>query len=33
VRGLPDAVFAFRDGDPQYSLWVERLKARETTTG
>lgn len=29
---LPDAVFAFRDGDPQYALWAERLAAREETT-
>ena len=27
---LPDAVFAFRDGDPQYAVWAERLAARET---
>jgi hypothetical protein len=26
---LPDAVFSFRDGDPQYSLWVERLAGRD----
>jgi len=28
-RRLPDAVFSFRDGDPQYALWCERLAARE----
>jgi len=22
---LPDAVFAFRNGDPQYAYWLERL--------
>jgi hypothetical protein len=25
---LPDAVFSFRDGDPQYRLWSERLELR-----
>ncbi|MBL8829257.1 MAG: hypothetical protein JNM18_19900 [Planctomycetaceae bacterium] len=25
----PDAVFAFRVGDPQYRYWDERLRARE----
>jgi hypothetical protein len=30
---LPDAVFAFRDGDPQYALWAERLAARESNLG
>lgn len=29
-RALPDAVFSFRDGDPQYALWAERLAGRET---
>ncbi len=28
-RRLPDAVFAFRAGDPQYSLWEQRLRDRE----
>lgn len=28
-RSLPDAVFAFRAGDPQYGYWVEQLRARE----
>jgi hypothetical protein len=23
---LPDAVFAFRCGDPQYAYWLQRLK-------
>jgi hypothetical protein len=27
---LPDAVFAFRLGDPQYAYWDAQLKARET---
>jgi hypothetical protein len=26
---LPDAVFAFRAGDPQYHLWDERLRERQ----
>jgi hypothetical protein len=30
---LPDAVFSFRDGDPQYSLWAERLALREASAG
>jgi hypothetical protein len=25
-RRLPDAVFSFRCGDPQYSYWLGRLK-------
>ena len=29
ARPLPDAVFSFRDGDPQYTLWAERLAGRE----
>jgi hypothetical protein len=28
-RSLPDAVFAFRVGDPQYSYWEEQLRHRE----
>ena len=24
---LPDAVFSFRNGDPQYAYWLDRLKA------
>jgi len=27
-EALPDAVFSFRDGDPQYSLWAERFAER-----
>lgn len=26
---LPDAVFSFRIGDPQYSFWAELLAQRE----
>lgn len=26
---LPDAVFAFRDGDPQYGYWEQRLREQE----
>jgi hypothetical protein len=26
---LPDAVFAFRAGDPQFRYWDERLRQRE----
>ncbi|HEV3025242.1 MAG TPA: hypothetical protein VGX76_22380 [Pirellulales bacterium] len=26
---LPDAVFAFRNGDPQFLYWDERLRALE----
>jgi hypothetical protein len=29
-RSLPDAVFAFRTGDPQFSYWDEQLRRRET---
>lgn len=28
-RALPDAVFAFRSGDPQYSFWDAQLRGRE----
>jgi hypothetical protein len=28
-RTLPDAVFAFRAGDPQYSYWDEQLRRRD----
>ena len=28
-RALPDAVFAFRSGDPQYSFWDSQLRGRE----
>ena len=26
---LPDAVFSFRCGDPQYAYWLDRLSARQ----
>jgi hypothetical protein len=26
---LPDAVFSFRRGDPQYEYWAEQLRRRE----
>lgn len=28
-RALPDAVFAFRAGDPQYIFWDAQLRSRE----
>ncbi len=28
-RTLPDAVFAFRAGDPQFGFWDEQLRRRE----
>lgn len=28
-RTLPDAVFAFRVGDPQYSYWEQQLRERQ----
>jgi len=28
-RALPDAVFAFRAGDPQFSFWEAQLRHRE----
>jgi hypothetical protein len=28
-RALPDAVFAFRAGDPQYAFWEAELRRRE----
>ena len=28
---LPDAVFAFRDGDPQYSFWEQMLDNRPSS--
>jgi hypothetical protein len=28
-RALPDAVFAFRLGDPQFSFWEEQLRKRQ----
>jgi hypothetical protein len=29
---LPDAVFSFRNGDPQYAYWLARLKATQPDT-
>ncbi len=26
---LPDAVFTFRDGDPQYDFWAQQLARQE----
>ena len=31
-RALPDAVFAFRAGDPQFSFWEAQLQHREILT-
>ena len=28
-RPLPDAVFAFRVGDPQYAYWAQQLQERQ----
>jgi hypothetical protein len=28
-RALPDAVFAFRAGDPQFPFWEQQLRHRE----
>ncbi len=28
-RALPDAVFAFRAGDPQFSFWEEQWRVRQ----
>ncbi|MEX0678628.1 MAG: hypothetical protein WD063_16225 [Pirellulales bacterium] len=28
-RALPDAVFAFRAGDPQYAFWNAQLRSRQ----
>ena len=28
-QALPDAVFAFRSGDPQFAYWEEELRKRE----
>jgi len=30
-KRLPDAVFAFRCGDPQYAYWLKRLTAALAT--
>ena len=32
-QALPDAVFAFRAGDPQYSYWEAQLRHREVAPG
>jgi len=32
-RALPDAVFAFRSGDPQFSYWEAQLRHRELAPG
>jgi hypothetical protein len=32
-RALPDAVFAFRVGDPQYSYWEAQLRCRQPSVG
>ena len=32
-RPLPDAVFSFRSGDPQYSFWLERLLEQPQVDG
>ncbi|MBI2825176.1 MAG: hypothetical protein HYX69_10865 [Planctomycetia bacterium] len=29
AAGLPDAVFTFRAGDPQYQFWHDEWKRRE----
>lgn len=29
VAAIPDAVFAFRAGDPQYHYWEQQLQKRE----
>jgi hypothetical protein len=29
---LPDAVFSFRDGDPQFSVWSQRFDERKTAS-
>jgi len=31
-RRLPDAVFAFRPGDPQYDFWEHQLQTRREET-
>jgi hypothetical protein len=31
-RALPDAVFAFCAGDPQFSFWEQQLRHREILT-
>jgi hypothetical protein len=29
---LPDAVFSFRDGDPQFTIWSQRLDERQAAS-
>ena len=31
-EALPDAVFSFRSGDPQYKLWEERFRQQQQTS-
>jgi hypothetical protein len=30
-RRLPDAVFTFRSGDPQYDYWVRKFRERNSS--
>jgi hypothetical protein len=30
---LPDAVFTFNPGDPQYNFWAKKLQERNTSQG
>ena len=32
-RQLPDAVFAFRRGDPQYEFWEQKLREKHSAGG
>ena len=32
-RRLPDAVFTFRSGDPQYEYWLGRLSENDPVAG
>lgn len=32
-KRLPDAVFSFRHGDPQYSFWHQRFTEQQTARG
>ena len=32
-RRLPDAVFAFRRGDPQYEFWEQKLRDKHSAKG
>ena len=32
-RQLPDAVFTFRSGDPQYAFWAQRAVSRTPAEG